>query len=79
MISAEISYYPLGQDYNLPISEFIERLKQVSDVKVESGIMSTIITGEYQNVMETLNQLMGDFFDRYSSVFMLKLSNSCPI
>ncbi|HKK58973.1 MAG TPA: thiamine-binding protein [Salinivirga sp.] len=78
-ISVEISYYPLENNYDQPVSEFIERLNQMPDINTEVGSMSTLITGEYRKVMDALDALMSHFFENYSSVFNVKISNSCPV
>jgi len=49
------------------------------DINTEVGSMSTLITGEYRKVMDALDALMSHFFENYSSVFNVKISNSCPV
>ncbi|ALO14351.1 hypothetical protein L21SP5_00679 [Salinivirga cyanobacteriivorans] len=78
-ISVEISYYPLENNYDQPVSEFIEGLNQMADINTEVGSMSTVVTGEYRKVMDALDALMSQSFENYSSVFNLKISNTCPV
>ena len=78
IVTIEISYYPLTADYNLAIQNFIDQLAE-KDVLLEIGQMSTLITGDYQVVMDILNKTMGEIMEQYPSVFNLKISNSCPI
>lgn len=75
-ISLEISYYPLDPDYRDIIAAFLERL-EVSGLNYTVGMMSTLITGEYILVMQVLGYIMQDFFEKYPSIFTLKISNAC--
>ncbi|MFW5851803.1 MAG: YkoF family thiamine/hydroxymethylpyrimidine-binding protein [Bacteroidota bacterium] len=76
IITLEISYYPLGKDYIAPITKFIESVEN-KNLMVEVGSMSTLITGDYNVVMEVITNSMKDLMDVYPSVFNLKISNSC--
>ena len=78
IITIEISYYPLSGDITEPINSFVDKLKS-DDIKVETGIMSSVITGEYDKVMKILNDSMKELMDKYPSVFNIKISNSCLI
>jgi uncharacterized protein YqgV (UPF0045/DUF77 family) len=53
-ITVEISVYPLVEDYTSIIIEFIKRLKTQSELNVHSTAMSTYVSGEFDNVMQTL-------------------------
>lgn len=78
MVSVEISYYPLADDFNAPINEFLKKLSN-DKLIIESGKMSTIIIGEYIDVMNMLTLAMGDLMVNFPSVFNIKLSNSCIV
>ncbi|RUA24859.1 MAG: hypothetical protein DSY76_07340 [Bacteroidetes bacterium] len=78
IITIEISYYPLNGDITEPINRFVEKLK-VEGIKVETGIMSSVITGEFDTVMKSLSKSMKEVMDKYPSVFNIKISNSCLI
>jgi len=78
IITIEISYYPLSADFNNPISSFLEKLKS-DNIKVEVGLMSTVLVGEYDEVMKILTVAMKELMDKYPSVFNMKISNSCLI
>jgi uncharacterized protein YqgV (UPF0045/DUF77 family) len=79
IVTVEISYYPLAENYNAPISEFIDRLTKNNKLKVEFGRMSSSITGEYEEIMKTLTESMGMMMETNPSVFNIKISNSCPV
>lgn len=76
IVSVEISYYPLAEDFTTPVEIFIQQISNTG-LTVEPGKMSTIITGELNEVMRQLTTLTGNLMDKYPSVFTLKISNSC--
>lgn len=78
VITVEISYYPLTKDYGIPISTFIQMISE-KNISVDIGKMSTIITGEYETIMNLLTESMGELMEKHPSVFNLKISNSCPV
>ncbi len=78
IITIEISYYPLTEEYHIPINTFIQTLSSAG-LTVETGKMSSVITGEYENVMKSLTVSMKHLMEQYPSVFSMKISNSCPV
>jgi uncharacterized protein YqgV (UPF0045/DUF77 family) len=78
IISVEISFYPLVEDFAVPVNTFIQLLDR-DGITVEPGKMSTIITGEFDDVMSSLTNAMGDLMKGYPSVFTMKISNSCQV
>ena len=79
VVSVEISLYPLGEDSNNAIDVFIKLLSKSKLLTVEPGKMSTIITGELSEIMETLSSSMEKVFEGGAAVFNLKISNCCPL
>lgn len=77
-ITIEISYYPLVSDFIKPIDEFLKKLDD-EKIIIEVGNMSTIISGEYEDVMSIVSKSMFDLMNNYPSVFSIKISNSCII
>lgn len=71
--SAEISMYPLTEQYEAPIIQFIEQLKQTDGLKVEVNGLSTQIFGEYNVVMDALKLGMADVFEANKAMFVLKI------
>ncbi|MGS2720495.1 hypothetical protein [Paraglaciecola aestuariivivens] len=55
---AEISLYPLTQQYIAPIQDFIDRLNSYADIKVKTSATSTIVAGEYLSTMQLLAKEM---------------------
>ena len=78
IITLEISYYPLADNYTGIIDRFIDEIS-VEEITVEVGKMSTVLIGKYDKVMEVLTRSMRDVMADYPSVFNLKILNSCPI
>ncbi len=76
-ITVEISYYPLKEAYNKPVNEFIDVIAKNKKVIIETGTMSTIISGGYGNVMLLLVETIKPFMEKYPSVFNLKITNAC--
>jgi uncharacterized protein YqgV (UPF0045/DUF77 family) len=76
-ITVEISYYSLTEDYKTPVKEFLEEMTRNGNLKIETGVMSTMITGEYDQVMPFLDKTIRSFMEKYPSVFSLKIANAC--
>ncbi|MBC3765103.1 hypothetical protein [Neptunicella marina] len=55
---AEISLYPLNQQYITPIKRFIERLNQYPELTIDTGRTSTVVEGEYISTMRILAEEM---------------------
>lgn len=78
IITLEISYYPLADNYSIIIDDFIRKISN-KNITVEIGKMSTIMIGEYDEIMGILTNSMKELMIEYPSIFNLKISNSCPI
>jgi uncharacterized protein YqgV (UPF0045/DUF77 family) len=76
-ITVEIGYYPLMKDYEKAVESFLEKLAGNKKVNLESGTMSSLLTGRYEDVMELLNRQLKPFLEKYPSVFTLKISSAC--
>ena len=73
-ISVDISMYPLQQQYEAPISAFIERLKQDPNVNVVQNELSTQLHGEYRTIMKMLEEEIYAVFEEIpDSVFVIKM------
>ncbi len=76
-ITVEISYFPLSENHQQQIDEFINALNKNNSIKIEPGMMSSLLTGPYDEVMKLLLREIKPFMVKYPSVFILKMSNSC--
>lgn len=78
-ITVEISYYSLTEDYGNPVNEFLHALNGNENITVVPGVMSTVIAGEYEDVMRLLAETVRPFMEKYPSVFVLKIANACHL
>lgn len=53
-LSAEISLYPLADNYRPIIQSFVERLATYDDLEVSTNTMSTQVFGPFRRVMAVL-------------------------
>jgi uncharacterized protein YqgV (UPF0045/DUF77 family) len=72
-ISVEISYYPLVDDYLNVIKSYVERINEFKNLEIKTSKLSTLIVGEYGDVMQLLNITMKEYMEKYPSVFNLKV------
>ena len=54
----EITKYPLTPEYEEPILDFIKRIKSHDGLDITVGETSTVVRGDYDNVMSILTQEM---------------------
>ncbi|QFT55218.1 hypothetical protein [Microbulbifer sp. THAF38] len=72
-LSAEISMYPLKDEYIPSIQAFIERLNSHSDLRVITNTMSTQIFGEYDLLMDILKIEMRKSYEQFGrAIFVCK-------
>ncbi len=78
-ITVEISYYPLTDNYDQPVLEFLKLIENQKEISITPGTMSTLISGDYDPVMDLLNSSMKELMKKYPSVFTLKIANACEV
>ena len=69
--SAEISMYPLNEDYEGPILDFIRRLDAHEGITAHSNAMSTQVFGEYDLLMKVLTEEIKAAFEQEPAVVMV--------
>ena len=72
----EVSMYALTDGYEQKVIDFIQRVKQNKDIRVEVNGLSTQLFGEYDLLMEVLKKEMQYDFENGKAVFLLKLAGS---
>ena len=73
---AEISLYPLKEQYIKPIQEFIDRLNTYESIKVVTTATSTTISGEYLPTMQLLAEEMQRSHQKIGqAIFVCKFLN----
>lgn len=55
---AEISMYPLKEQYIEPIQTFIDRLNTYENIKVVTSATNTLVSGDYLPTMQLLAEEM---------------------
>jgi uncharacterized protein YqgV (UPF0045/DUF77 family) len=78
-ISAELTLYPLSADYRDAVNRFLERLLARTDLQTCVGSMSTVVVGDYDVVMQVLQEDCRQVFAAGAAAFVIKLSNACPV
>lgn len=75
-IVVEISLYPLKDSYIGPIREFIARLNTYSQITVDTSMTSTVVVGEYSQVMAVLSKEMQTTHEQVGqAIFVCKFLN----
>jgi uncharacterized protein YqgV (UPF0045/DUF77 family) len=70
----EISKYPLSEDYEARVLDFIERLNKYSNITIKTNATSTHIVGLYDEVMPILQKEMKFSFEKYGkAIFVIKV------
>jgi uncharacterized protein YqgV (UPF0045/DUF77 family) len=73
---AEISMYPLKEQYIEPIQEFIDRLNTYDSIKVVTTATSTSVSGEYLPTMQLLAEEMQRSHQKVGqAIFVCKFLN----
>ena len=76
--TVEISLYKLQEedssdDYRLVVKEFLSSLEN-KNLEIETNGLSSLIYGDYSDIIKLLNNEVKYFLDKYRSVFVLKIS-----
>ena len=76
--TVEISLYKLQEEdsndnYKLIVKKFLKSI-QNKNLEIETNGLSSLIYGDYSDIIELLNNEVRDFLDKYKSVFVLKIS-----
>ena len=74
--TVEISMYALEDGYAEKVIDFIQRVKQNKNIRVEVNGLSTQLFGEYELLMDVLKNEMKASFESGKAVFLLKLAGS---
>lgn len=70
----EISNYPLHEDFENRILDFIRRVQKDQNVTVKINATSTHIVGEYDYVMQLVQREIKTSFEKYGKmIFVIKV------
>jgi tRNA-Thr(GGU) m(6)t(6)A37 methyltransferase TsaA len=78
-IAAQVSLYPLRQASLSPAIEAAVRIFRKHGLEVESGAMSTIITGDDETVFAALQEAFRSVAAQGQVVMIVTFSNACPM
>jgi uncharacterized protein YqgV (UPF0045/DUF77 family) len=78
-ISAQISLYPLRQERLSPTIEAALKILENSQLGLDKGGMSTIVTGECDEVFRSLEKVFRNSAERGPVSMVVTFSNACPI
>ncbi|MGX5914686.1 YkoF family thiamine/hydroxymethylpyrimidine-binding protein [Aliidiomarina sp. Khilg15.8] len=74
--SAELSLYPLADDFRPIIKTFVERLAEYTELEVHTNTMSTQVFGEFSDVMRILTEELELLYQQVpSQVLVCKFIN----
>jgi uncharacterized protein YqgV (UPF0045/DUF77 family) len=73
-ITAEISMYPLREDFVPPIDAVIEKLNSFEGMQVRTFTTATTLFGDYDLVMDALKETLAWSYEQFGmAVFVTKL------
>ena len=70
-LTAELSLYPLQDDYIPVIKAFIDAARQHGDMVVTTNAMSTQICGEYAAVFQLVQEELAASYQRYGKQVLI--------
>ena len=70
----EISFYPLNNDYPACVVGFLQKLRAIPDLEIETNGMSTILIGSYEKLWTQLGVLMKEELANDNCVFVFKIA-----
>ena len=76
--TVEISLYKLQEEnsvdnYKVIVKEFLNKINN-KNLEIETNGLSSIIYGDYSDMIKLLNNEVKDFLEKYRTVFVLKIS-----
>ncbi|NJM25802.1 MAG: hypothetical protein HC859_10260 [Bacteroidia bacterium] len=69
----EISLYPLSEQYEKIVLEFLADLNEYNDITVETNGMSTQVFGELDHVFPILQELSKIYMEKYAAILVMKV------
>ena len=73
-MTAEISMYPMREDFIPPIKAVIAKLNTFAKVQVDTFATATTLMGEFDSVMEAIKETVAWSYEEYGTcVFVTKL------
>lgn len=79
LVTAEIAYYPLAGDYNRKVETILREIEMNRNIDVSIQPMSTLVSGDFEAVLECIKTVCKNGLEAGPSVFTLRISNACPL
>ena len=71
-LTIEMSLYPLNENFIKHVKDFIAKLRTYSELTVVSNNVSTQISGDYDYVMNVINNEVKNVLEQVRSVLVMK-------
>lgn len=73
-VTIDISMYPNREDFIPPIEGFIERINRFENLKVTTFPTSTVVQGEYEHAMKTVQTTIADCYKEFNkAIYVAKI------
>lgn len=81
IITVELSLYPIKDDFESHILEFIHALRSNPGLIIETTVMSTYIKGEMNEIFDVLKTELAKIYDKVetSSTVIKIINRSLPV
>ncbi len=66
-LTAELSLYPLQEDYVAVIRDFIDAARGAGDIDVVTNAMSTQVAGEHQRVFDIVCKELAASYEKFGA------------
>jgi uncharacterized protein YqgV (UPF0045/DUF77 family) len=73
-VTVEISLYPLTENFEQVVIDYIGEIKKIPGIKVTVNGLSTQVFGEYELVMSRLAAINKSTFEKNKCVVMMKMA-----
>ena len=70
----ELSYYPLQDDYPVAVLQFLDKLRSIPAVELQTNGMSTILIGPLETLWTQLGVLIESEFISAAPLFVMKIA-----
>ncbi|MFT4682988.1 MAG: hypothetical protein ACJAU0_001431 [Flavobacteriales bacterium] len=76
IVTLELSFYPLTEKYEIEVLRFLDELNKRKSLRIKTTGMSTMIEGDYDELLELLQKKMRPFMAaEQTNVFVAKFLN----
>ena len=78
-VAAQVSIYPIRQTRLSPAIDRAQAAFRAYDLTIQAGPMSTVISGEEQDVFRALADAFRGSASEAETVMTVTISNGCPV